>query len=166
MITIISASSRNDNNSKKVALTYALLLKNRGIEAQLLALDEYEIYHRNEAFNKMESDFLIASDKFIFVIPEYNGSYPGVLKLMIDNSDIAKCWYHKKVLLTGVSSGRAGNLRGMEHITGCLLHMKMLVHPNRLPLSAIESLIGEEGVINNASALKAINHQIDEFLPF
>ena len=166
MITIISASSRNDNNSKKVALTYALSLKNRGIEAQLLALDEYEIYHRNEAFNKMESDFLIASDKFIFVIPEYNGSYPGVLKLMIDNSDIAKCWHHKKVLLTGVSSGRAGNLRGMEHITGCLLHMKMLVHPNRLPLSAIESLIGEEGVINNASALKAINHQIDEFLPF
>jgi NAD(P)H-dependent FMN reductase len=166
MITIISSSSRDNNNSKKVALTYLSILKNRGIDAKLLSLDDYEVYHRNEVFNKMESDFLIAADKFIFVIPEYNGSYPGVLKLMIDNSDIAKCWHHKKVLLTGVSSGRAGNLRGMEHITGCFLHMKMLVHHNRLPLSVIESLIGEEGTVNNPAALNAMNHQIDEFIPF
>ena len=68
MITIISSSSRANNNSKKVALTYLSILKNRGIDAKLLALDEYEVYHRNEAFNKMESDFLIAADKFIFVI--------------------------------------------------------------------------------------------------
>ena len=166
MITIISGSSREDNNSRKVALTYLMILKNRGIDAKLLSLDENEVYHRNEVFNAMESDYLYPAEKFIFVIPEYNGSYPGVLKLMIDNSDISKCWHHKKALLTGISSGRAGNLRGMEHITGVFLHMKMLVHPNRLPLSLIESLIGDEGTINNPAALNAINHQIDEFLQF
>jgi hypothetical protein len=35
-----------------------------------------------------------------------------------------------------------------------------------LPLSVIESLIGEEGTVNNPAALNAMNHQIDEFIPF
>src|SRR5690606_4596895 len=56
------------------------------------------------------------ADNFIIVMPEYNGSFPGVLKLVIDscNPEIFK---HKSFALVGVSSGRAGNLRGMDHLT-------------------------------------------------
>ena len=99
-------------------------------------------------------------------MPEYNGSYPGILKLMIDNTDVKKAWAHKKVLLTGVSSGRAGNLRGMEHLTGVLLHMKMLVHPNRLPISLVDTLMDEHFQFTDTSTLKAIHTQLDEFINF
>ncbi len=37
-------------------------------------------------FLKMENELLIPTEKFIFIIPEYNGTFPGVLKAMIDNS--------------------------------------------------------------------------------
>ena len=99
-------------------------------------------------------------------MPEYNGSYPGILKLMIDNTDIRKAWWHKKVLLTGVSTGRAGNLRGMDHLTGSLLYLKMIVHPNRLPISVIDRLMDGNNHFSDAGTLKAIDVQLEEFLKF
>ncbi len=166
MITIISGSVRDNNNTKKVAEVYEAQLKNRHVDVQLLALDEVRVFERDDDFISMEKKYLIPAEAFIIVMPEYNGSYPGILKLMIDNSDIAKCWHHKKVLLTGVATGRAGNLRGMEHLTGSLLHMKMLVHPNRLPISMVDKLLDENKHLSDAGTLKAINSQLDEFLKF
>jgi NAD(P)H-dependent FMN reductase len=114
----------------------------------------------------MENRFLIPAKKFIIIMPEYNGSYPGILKLMIDNTDVAKAWANKKVLLTGVSTGRAGNLRGMEHLTGSLLHMKMIVHHNRLPISQVTKLMNEQFQFNDQATLQAIQVQLDDFLTF
>jgi len=166
MVTIISGTNRKNNNTKKIALEYQRLLKEMQIDSHFLALDEINVAERNDMFRKMEKDYLEPSDKFIIIMPEYNGSYPGILKLMIDNSDVSKAWHHKKVLLTGVSTGRAGNLRGMEHLTGALLHMKMLVHPNRLPVSVVDKMIGEHEQISDAGTLRAINNQLNEFINF
>lgn len=166
MITIISGSSRQDNNTKKVALEYQRLLKQKNIEASVLALDDTPMTERNAAFIKIEKELLEAAERFIIIMPEYNGSYPGILKLMIDNTVVSKVWWYKKVLLTGVSTGRAGNLRGMEHLSGSLLHMKMLVHYNRLPISLVDKLMNEHGQFSDEPTLKAVNTQINEFLDF
>ncbi len=165
MITIISGTNR-DNNTKKVAFEYQRLLKEKGKESLLLALDEHDVFRRDEGFIQMENKFLIPAEKIIIVMPEYNGSYPGILKLMIDNTDIRKAWWHKKVLLTGVSTGRAGNLRGMDHLTGSLLYLKMIVHPNRLPISVIDRLMDGNNHFSDAGTLKAIDVQLEEFLKF
>ena len=165
MITIISGTNR-DNNTKKVALEYQRFLKEKNIDTCLLALDEQQVFVRDESFIKMEHDFLKPATKFIIIMPEYNGSYPGILKLMIDNTDISKVWWHKKVLLTGVSTGRAGNLRGMDHLTGSLLYLKMLVHPNRLPISVVDKLMGPDNHFSNAATINAIQTQLDEFVNF
>lgn len=165
MITIISGTNR-DNNTKKVALEYQRLLKEKNIDSVLLALDEKDVSIRNDSFMKMEESFLKPASKFIIIMPEYNGSYPGILKLMIDNTDVAKVWWHKKVLLTGVSTGRAGNLRGMDHLTGVLLHLKMIVHPNRLPISVVDKLLDRENQFSNAATVNAVQTQLEEFIHF
>lgn len=166
MITIIAASNRGDNNTKKVASEYQRLLTAKNIETSLLALDEVNIFERNASFIGMENQFLVPAEKFIIIMPEYHGSYPGILKLMIDNTDVPKVWWGKKVLLTGVSTGRAGNLRGMEHLTGSLLHMKMQVHHNRLPISMVDKLMDSEYHFNDIATLTAIDNQLVEFLNF
>jgi NAD(P)H-dependent FMN reductase len=167
MITIISGSSRADNNTKKVALEYQRLLKENFNEtAHMYALDNINGTQRDEAFVSAEAELLIPATKFIIVLPEYNGSYPGILKLMIDNTDVKKVWANKKVLLVGVATGRAGNLRGMEHLTGSLMHMKMLVHPNRLPISLVDKLMDAEKRFNDEGTLKAIHSQLNEFVLF
>ncbi len=166
MLTIISGTNRQDNNTYKVALEYQRVLSEKGINAEILSLKHTNMMQRDENFIAAEEEFLIPANKFIIIMPEYNGSYPGILKLMIDNSNVAKCWWNKKVLLTGVSTGRAGNLRGMEHLTGSLLHLKMQVHYNRLPLSVVDTLLDEKGKFINEFALNAIKMQLEEFLQF
>jgi len=167
MITIISGSSREDNNTRKVAIEYQrILIEQNNEQAGIYALDEINGALRDDAFIMAENAFLMPAQKFIIIMPEYNGSYPGILKLMIDNSDIKKSWANKKVLLVGVSTGRAGNLRGMEHLTGVLLHMKMQVHHNRMPISIVDKLMDKNGRFTDTNTLNSIQTQLEEFLKF
>lgn len=166
MITIISGTNRPDSNTIKVAEQYLQLLSNKGIKASFLSLVGLNVHERNLEIEKLENDFLIPTDKFIFISPEYNGSIPGVLKSLIDSTDIKKVWWGKKALLTGVSTGRAGNLRGMEHLTSILHYVKVVVHPNKLPISIVDKLLDGVGVITDKGTLDAIDVQLDEFLQF
>ncbi|MEO6905788.1 MAG: NAD(P)H-dependent oxidoreductase [Ginsengibacter sp.] len=165
MYTIISGTNRNESHTEKVAAEYQRIMKNKNIEATIFSLKGLDTLHRSEGILKAETEILIPTDKFIFIIPEYNGSYPGVLKALIDNSDIRKVWNFKKALLTGVATGRAGNLRGMDHLSDTLHYMKMNVFYNKLPISVIDKVMDEEGHLNNET-IKAVNKQIDEFLLF
>ena len=142
------------------------LLAEKGIKASLVTLVNLDVSKRGAEIRKMEDDYLIPSDKFIFVSPEYNGSIPGVLKSLIDNSDIEKAWWNKKALLIGVSTGRAGNLRGMEHLTGILHYVKVVVHPNKLPISVVHKLIDKEGKLTDQETIRALKMQLDEFINF
>lgn len=166
MYTIISGTNRTGSNTIKIAQLYQRLLAEKGIDARLVSLENLEVSTRNDAIRNLENDVLIPSEKFIFVSPEYNGSIPGVLKSLFDSSDVEKVWKGKKALLTGVSTGRAGNLRGMEHLTGILHYMKTVVHPNKLPISVVNVLLKEVGSIQDPNTLKAIDQQLNEFIAF
>ncbi len=166
MYTIISGTNRPDSNTIKVAQQYLQLLNKKGVSSALLSLEGLNVLERNPVFEKMERELLIPSQKYIFISPEYNGSIPGVLKCMFDISDTKNVWWGKKALLTGVSTGRAGNLRGMEHLTGILHYMKVIVHPNKLPISIVDKLFDEHNLISDQNTLSAIDIQLDEFIGF
>jgi NAD(P)H-dependent FMN reductase len=154
------------SHTENVAMQYQNILKEKGIESKLFSLKNLNVLEKNAAFSEAENEFLISAQKFIFIMPEYNGTFPGVLKAMIDTSDVKKAWWNKKALLVGISTGRAGNLRGMDQITGSLHHMKMLVHHNKLPISTIDKVMDESGAITNKNTLQAIDQQLDEFINF
>lgn len=166
MYTIISGTNRADSNTIKIARQYDYFLRQKGIEANFLSLENMDVNHRSPAMIQLEKTILIPTKKFIFIAPEYNGSIPGVLKSLIDISDIKNVWWGKKALLVGVSTGRAGNLRGMEHFTGILHYVKVIVHPNKLPISIVDRLLDAEGKITDAGTIKVINQQLDEFIEF
>jgi NAD(P)H-dependent FMN reductase len=165
MYTIISGTNRKGSHTERVAEEYRRILKSKNINARLFSLESLDVLHRNDAIKKVEKEILIPTQKFIFIIPEYNGSYPGVLKALIDNSDIKNDWNYKKALLTGVATGRAGNLRGMDHLSDTLHYMKMNVFYNKLPISVVDKVMDEEGHFNSET-LEAVNRQLDEFIKF
>ena len=165
MYLIISGTNRADSNTIRVAQQYQVLLNKKQIDSKLLSLEGLNVLQRNPDFIKVENEFLIPAQKFIFISPEYNGSIPGVLKCMFDISDVKKAWAGKKALLTGVSTGRAGNLRGMEDLTGILHYMRVIVHPDKLPISIVDKLFIGPDIVDK-STLAAINTQLDEFIDF
>ena len=151
----------------KVAKLYHRILSAEITGVNLLSLEDLNVWEKhNPRLHKVEQEMLIPSEKFIFIIPEYNGSFPGILKLMIDNSDIRKCWWHKKAALVGVADGRGGNLRGIDHFTGILHYMRMNVLYNKLPLSRINEEVSDDGEWLKPVTEKVIKQQIDEFLKY
>lgn len=164
--TIISGTNRPGSNTLKVALQYQQMLDTMGVKAALVTLEGLDLNEKSSQLLKLEEEVLIPTDKFIIVLPEYNGSYPGSLKAIIDMTEIRKVWWGKKALLTGVSTGRAGNLRGMDHLTGALNYLKVTVHHNKLPISSVDKLLCHGGVIKDQPTLTAIEHQLEEFLAF
>lgn len=165
MYTIISGTNRIGSHTEKVANEYRRILSGKNINAPVFTLKNLDVLHRSPEIIKIETEILIPTEKFIFIIPEYNGSYPGVLKTLIDNSDIKKVWQFKKALLTGVATGRAGNLRGMDHLADTLHYLKMNVHYNKLPISVIDKVLEVNGYFNSET-LKVVNDQLDEFIRF
>ena len=163
---IISGTNRKDSNTYRIALYYQQALAEKNISSALLSLEDIDLSGRNPDYQRIENELLMPSHKFIFISPEYNGSIPGVLKTLLDLSDYKKVWWHKKALLTGISTGRSGNVRGMEHLTSILNYLKVVVHPNKLPISAVDKLLDHSNILEDADTKTAINIQLDEFIKF
>lgn len=173
MVTIISATNRPHSNTLKTAQYYQKSLKANGLETTLLSLEELpkdflfsDLYgKRSEGFQKIQ-DIVTATDKFLFVIPEYNGSFPGVLKLFVDGCSFPQSFYEKKAALVGVSSGRYGNIRGIEHFTGICNYIHLHVMPLRIHIPAIASELNETGDFFKEDTVKFTNEQMDKFIRF
>jgi len=135
------------------------------MDAHTLSLIGQDLLERNTTVIQIEKKWLVPANKYIFISPEYNGSIPGVLKCLIDVSDTRIVWKGKKALLTGVSTGRAGNLRGMDHLTSILHFVGVHVHPNKLPISVVDTLFSD-AQMDHPDTLRAINQQLDEFINF
>jgi NAD(P)H-dependent FMN reductase len=121
-----------------------------------------EVFHKqSKNFQQIIEDYILPAQKLVFISPEYNGSFPGLLKMFLDavHPDMNR---GKKTGLIGVSTGRAGNLRGMEHLTGILNYLGMHVHPNKLPVSSVLSLLDDQGNIKDEHTLKVLEkHAMD-----
>jgi chromate reductase len=163
MYTIISGTNRPGSHTLKVAREYQRILKGKGVEAGLFSLEGVDLLKRDKAFEQIEAEIIQPTNCFIIISPEYNGSFPGALKLLMDTSKNHLIWWNKKALLTGISSGRAGNLRGMDHLADVLNYLRITVHPNKLPISVIDKLL-VDGKIKDENTLVAIDRQLDEFI--
>jgi len=164
--TIISGTNRSGSNTYKIALFYQKIFREKRIEAKLLTLENINPLGENKEFKIMENEILKPTDKYVFISPEYNGSIPGILKLLIDEADWRTAWKDKKAMLVGVSTGRAGNLRGMDHLTSILHHMNIHVLPNMLPISQVDQFLDANGEVTDKGILAAIKKQIAQFISF
>ena len=106
------------------------------------------------------------TQKFLFVIPEYNGSFPGVLKVFIDACSFPESFYDKKVALVGLSSGKYGNIRGLDHFTGVCHYVHLNMLPLKIHIPAIRTELDEQGNLFKEDTLKFTDEQIDKFIVF
>ncbi|RKR80195.1 NAD(P)H-dependent FMN reductase [Mucilaginibacter gracilis] len=173
MVTIIASTNRPGSATLKLAKYYQKVLGNKGVEAGILSMAQLpdnlivsDLYgKRSPQFDKIQ-ETITATDKFIFIIPEYNGSFPGVLKVFIDACTFPDSFYDKKAALVGLSSGRYGNIRGVEHFTGICNYVNLHVMPLKIHITAIKNEFTEDGDLSNPETIKFTNEQIDKFIKY
>lgn len=169
MITIISGTNRPDSRTVQIARHFLAQLNELGEEVQLLDLAEVDMAHyvrdmydakaMAPALVALQQRFILSVKKLVFVVPEYNGSYPGVVKLFIDGisvNEYPKNLGNKHIALIGVSSGRAGNLRGMDHLATTINHMGGWLLPNKLPVSNVNKLLNDTGELVDEATIAAL----------
>ena len=173
MITIISGTNRQGSNTLKVAKYYQKTLKAKGLETTVFTLEDLPANLINtDLYGKRSDEFQVIQDmvtntsKFLFVIPEYNGSFPGVLKTFIDACNFPDSFYDKKAALVGVSSGKYGNIRGIDHFGGVCSYLHLNVLPLRLHIPYIKTEFDEAGDFFKEDTLKFTTEQIDKFISF
>jgi NAD(P)H-dependent FMN reductase len=123
MITVISGTNRPNSKTRKIAVLVQEMLTEEGEEVALIDLANLpaEIFADSSYASKPESfeafqNAVFESDGLLTVVPEYNGSFPGVLKYFIDMLRFPESLYETPAAFVGISSGRWGGLRAVEHL--------------------------------------------------
>lgn len=173
MITIICSTNRLESVSRKVTDIYRSLLKDSGESPEVIYLEDLPVdftgtalYHnagKNEGFNTFR-DVMLKTQKMVFIVPEYNGSFPGVLKAFIDGLAFPKTFRNKKAALVGISSGVQGGGLALSHLTDIFNYCGTHVLANKPKLSRIEENLTE----NTLSELyfSLLKEQVEQFLDF
>ncbi|HEY8400804.1 MAG TPA: NAD(P)H-dependent oxidoreductase [Cytophagaceae bacterium] len=174
MITIISCTNRIPSRSIKVAQYYQNLLHKLGAQSQILDLSQlppeflftalYDNTGKDPAFNKL-TDLIKDSDKIVFIVPEYNGSFPGVLKAFIDGLAYPASFKNKKGALVGISSGAMGGSLALSHLTDILNYLGMHVLAIKPRLPRVEGIL-KDGEIKDEFLKELLETQAREFLQF
>lgn len=146
MISIVISTNRANSMTSKVAQYYKTLLnnlhqENQIIDLQLLPQDFtysalYDSAGKNEDFNKIRNVFE-NSDKYVFIVPEYNGSFPGVLKAFIDGLSFPNKLMHKKAALVGISDGVQGGALALSHLNDIFNYLGLNVLAQRVKIPTL-----------------------------
>lgn len=85
------------------------------------------------------------ADAFFIVTPEYNHSFPGSLKRMLD-SELAH-YNHKPVAIAGVSNGNWGGVRAVEQLCLAIRELGLIVMSWDVYFPYVQNIFDEEGKI-------------------
>ena len=152
-ISIILGTARKGRQSEKVAKYLLKKVKNNGFESEIIDVRDYRLEatdNTQETEKAKKFGLKIEnSDAIIIVSPEYNHSYPGELKMMLDM--IYNQYKGKPAGLCGVSSGDFGGARAVEHLKPIIVNFGMIVIKEVLYFPNVEELFDENSNISEDS---------------
>lgn len=174
MIKIIVGTNRKNSLSQKLALIYQNSLKNLNTDAEILDLKDlphdflfsalYENNGKNSGFNEFHNKVKEGS-KFVFIVPEYNGSFPGILKAFIDGMTYPNAFRNKKCALVGLSSGIGGGGIALSHLTDIFHYLGMHVLAFKPKLAKIEDSLSDN-LLTNRLYMELLQTQAEMLIDF
>ena len=150
VIAVLGATNREQRKSHRAAAWVAQqgeLLEN----VEIVYVDPREFYFPGDGEDPESKDaryteIVQRADGFLIVTPEYNHSFPGTLKRMLDSE--FKHYFHKAVAVCGASDGDWGGTRAVEALLPVLRTLGLSVSKNSTYFTHVDTLFNEEGVID------------------
>lgn len=85
------------------------------------------------------------ADAFFIVSPEYNHSFPGTLKRMLDSE--LHTYNHKPVALAGASNGAWGGVRGVEALVITVRELGLVVTSWSVYFPRVQDMFDDRGML-------------------
>lgn len=111
-------------------------------------------------------DLILESDAVIPILPEYNGSAPGVFKLFIDMLSFPESLYHMPCWFLGISAGRFASLRSVEQMQQVFQYRNAFIFPENILISQIEKNFDKTTGIQDEFILNLFNQSLNNFIQF
>jgi NAD(P)H-dependent FMN reductase len=172
-IVILPGTNRSGSLTRALAGTVARLHNENGATTDILDLAELpaeallgSIYKQPTAAVVSFVKRLLAADGVHALVPEYNGSLPGVMKLFIDLLPYPGGFQDRPMAYVGVSAGRFGGVRAVEHLQQISGYRNAHGLPSRLFIAEAHKAIAADGSLLDAELSKRLTAQVAAFQAF
>jgi len=173
MIEVIAGTNRPGANARRIADLLVSLYKEQGAGARVLDLQDLpqEVFlpaayaARPAALDPIQRRVLEAGGLHI-VTPEYNGSFPGVLKYFIDLLKFPESFEGRPVAFTGEAAGLWAALRAVEHLQMIFAYRNAAALPERVFIPRVHTRFDEKGRFVDDEILALLRDQTRRFIEF
>lgn len=171
-ILAFSGSTRRHSYNQAVVECAAQAAKDAGAEVTVINLAdyampifnedeeaEYGIPERAQAFKQL----MIEHDGILIASPEYNSSYPAVLKNAIDwasrkagDEPVLAAYKQKVVGLMAASPGALGGMRVLVVLRMLMQNLSCIVAPAQVAVGNVADKLDESGAISDEKTKKQL----------
>lgn len=162
-LPIILGTSRPGRESEKAAkLVLEVMSKTAGVETELIDPTMFDLPMDGDQIKDAKfTEITARADGFFIVTPEYNHSYPGSLKRLLDSE--FDNYKDKPVVIAGVSDGPWGGTRVIEALLSPLKAMNLVVINQDVQFPKTPELFKDGKVIDDAY-IPRIQRSIDRLV--
>lgn len=170
---IISGTDRKGSRTFQIAKMIANFYREAGEDVEIIDLANlptteltHGVYTQQEFKGALREaiDKVNKSEGLIMVVPEYNGSVPGVLKLFIDHWKYPDSFENRPVAFIGLG-GMFGGLRPVEHLQQIFGYRNAFIFPLRVFLMNVPKSL-ENGRLKDAVSEDLLKKQVVGFQKF
>lgn len=182
-LLVFSGSTRAQSLNRQLAHAAGDIATAEGAQVTRLDLADFDlpIYQGDLEANGIPRDVvrlkeaLYAHPAWIISAPEYNGSYPALLKNAIDwaSRPVAgdpawavsgKPFAGKVVGLLAAAPGALGGVRGLSHLAPLLLQLQCWVAPKQFALAKAGEAFDPGGALSTQAARVAVHGVVEQVL--
>jgi chromate reductase, NAD(P)H dehydrogenase (quinone) len=182
-VLIFAGSTRRMSFNRQLAAAAAGLARDAGAEVSHIELADFDIPMYNADLEARGTppdvirlkQLMHANPAWIICSPEYNGSYPALLKNTLDwaSSPVAghPLWgdgtrpFRGKVAgLLSASPGALGGLRALSHLTPLLLNLGCWVTPRTYAVGGAREAFDTQGQLTGAQRVAGVQAVITQTL--
>lgn len=150
-IAVLAGTTREQRESIKAA--WYIADYGRGLEnVEIIFVDPKDFHFPGdgndpEGKDARYTEIVAKADAFFIVTPEYNHSFPGSLKRMLD-SELA-LYNHKPVAFAGVSNGNWGGVRAVEALVPAVRETGLVVLSWDIYFPYMQNMFDENNAIKD-----------------
>ena len=182
-LLVFAGSTRQNSYNRKLAGVVADMARKGGAEVTHIELGDFDVpmYNADLEAKGTPTDVMKLKQltyehpAWIICTPEYNASYPALLKNTLDwlsspiksdpvwNDDF-RSTRGKVVGMLSASPGALGGLRSQSHLAPLLLNLQCWLAPKNFALGHAGDAFDAQGQLVNESARKNVQAVIDQVL--
>ena len=148
-VLVILGTGREGRLSERVSSAVMTRLDDNGLEARLVDVRDYDLSYTQAGKESVDiekyRELVGWAEAILVVVPEYNRSYPGEMKLLMDY--LYKEYEGKLGAVVGVSSGRLGAGRVIEAMQQYFADFGMETLDVTVGVAKVNEAFGEDGEI-------------------